>query len=148
MIEYALEATQGSSLVQPAFVAAQAGPSTRSSKGAATFLGFVPEAIARDFCDVVFAHRSIVLSKTCVRRSLPWARSAFALQFTHVHLTLQGSSVKAINHLRTGPRISRQGQGVYGSAKHQAKHDAAVAQAVKTAWLTHVANLQLRDVQD
>ena len=87
------------------------------------------------------------MSKTCVRRSLPRSGSALALQLTHVHLTLQGSGVEAVNHLRTGSRIPCQGQGVHRSAKHQAEHDAAVAQAVQTAWLTHIANLQLCDVK-
>ena len=46
LIEYALEAAQGSSLVQPAFVATDTRPSTRSSKGTAAFFGFVPQPIA------------------------------------------------------------------------------------------------------
>jgi len=81
------------------------------------------------------------LIKPLSRRSLPWPGSAFALQLTHIHLTLQGCGVKAINHFRTGSCVPCQGQGVYGSAKHQAEHDAAVAQAIETSWLTHIANL-------
>jgi hypothetical protein len=56
LIENPFEATQRSSLVQPAFVAAQAGPSTRSSKGTSAFFGFVPESIARNFCGFVSTH--------------------------------------------------------------------------------------------
>ena len=46
LIEYALEAAQGSELVQSAFVATHAGASARGCKWAATFFGFVSEAIA------------------------------------------------------------------------------------------------------
>jgi hypothetical protein len=48
-----------------------------------------------------------------------------------------------VNHFGAGPRISCQSQGVHRSAKHQPEHAAAVAQAVKTAWLTHIANLEI-----
>ena len=84
LIEYALEAAQCTGLVQPAFVATHAGTSARGCKWTATFFGFVSETIARNLCGFVFAHRSIVLSKTCVRRSLPRSGSALALQLTHV----------------------------------------------------------------
>ena len=63
LIEYALEAAQCTRLVQPAFVAAQAGPSTRSSKGAAAFFGFVSETIARNFCGFVSTHFYLLLPK-------------------------------------------------------------------------------------
>ena len=66
LIEYALEAAQGSSLVQPAFVATHAGASTRGCKRTATFFGFVSETIARNLCDVVFAHFGIVLTEWVV----------------------------------------------------------------------------------
>ena len=88
LIEHAFEAAQGSGLVQSAFVATHAGASARGCKWTATFFGFVSETIARNLCDVVFAHAGIVLSKPLSRRSLPRTRSAFALQFTDIHLTL------------------------------------------------------------
>ena len=88
LVEHAFEAAQCTGLVQPAFVATHAGTSARGCKWTATFFGFVSETIARDFCDVVFAHAGIILSKPRLRRSLPSTRSALALQLTHIHLTL------------------------------------------------------------
>ena len=64
------------------------------------------------------------------RRSLPRTRSAFVLQLTHIHLTLQGCGVQTINHLWTCAGIASQRQRVHRSAEHQSEFDAAVAQAV------------------
>ena len=66
LVEHAFEATQCTGLVQSAFVATHAGTSARGCKWTATFFGFVSEAIARNLCDVVFAHAGIVLSKPCL----------------------------------------------------------------------------------
>jgi hypothetical protein len=63
LIEHAFEAAQCTRLVQSAFVATHAGASARSSKWTATFFGFVPEPIARNLCDVVFAHFYLLLPK-------------------------------------------------------------------------------------
>jgi len=63
LIENTLEAAQRSSLVQPAFVAAQAGHSTRSSKGTSAFFGFVPESITRNFCGFVSTHFYLLMPK-------------------------------------------------------------------------------------
>jgi hypothetical protein len=63
LIENTLEAAQRSSLVQPAFVAAQAGNRCRCSKGAAAFFGFVSEPITRNFCGFVSTHFYLLLPK-------------------------------------------------------------------------------------
>jgi hypothetical protein len=56
LIEHAFEAAQCTGLVQSAFVATHAGAGAGGSKWTATFFGFVPEAIARDFCGFIFIH--------------------------------------------------------------------------------------------
>jgi len=59
----------------------------------------------------------------------PGARSALALQFTNVHLTLKWGSVETINHFRAGSGIPCEGQSVNSSSEHQTEHDAAVTKA-------------------
>ena len=46
-------------------------------------------------------------------RLLPRPWPPLALQFAHVHLALQGSSVETINHFRIGSGIARQCQRVH-----------------------------------
>ena len=84
LIEHAFEAAQCTRLVHAAFVATHAGASTRGSKWTATFFGFVSETIARDFCDVVFAHECIVLVRAETRRSLPRAVGLRVLSTIHL----------------------------------------------------------------
>ncbi len=76
-------------------------------------------------------------------RLLPRPGTSLALQFTHIHFTLQWSGVEAVDHFRACPCIASQGQGVHSSTKHQSEHDAAVTQAVQSTGFTGRAQLWL-----